>query len=187
MRYLRDSLSALCKALHKAEYVPLAATAASCLRLSPLGVDLHLHFSLLRDFQRIIDLDAKVPHRALQFGVAEQELDRPDVLRAPVNQGRLCPAHRVGPVDLGFQPDRGHPGIHNAGVLPRRQMRRLMYPTREQVLVGLQLGLGNPGRHGSSGGLGYLELHRTLRLVLHYHRPRHDLVAVRDIPHPERD
>lgn len=36
-----------------------------------------LDFSLLRYFQRIIDLDPKISNRALQLGMAEQELDGP--------------------------------------------------------------------------------------------------------------
>lgn len=36
-----------------------------------------LDFSLLRDLQRIIDLDPKVSNRTLQLGMAEQELDGP--------------------------------------------------------------------------------------------------------------
>lgn len=31
---------------------------------------------LLRDLDRIIDLNAEIPHRALDLGVAEQQLDR---------------------------------------------------------------------------------------------------------------
>lgn len=36
-----------------------------------------LDFSLLRYFQRIIDLDPKISNRAFQLGMTEQELDGP--------------------------------------------------------------------------------------------------------------
>lgn len=40
-------------------------------------------FCLLCHFQRIVDFDAKVSHRALQLGMSEKELDCPKVLRSP--------------------------------------------------------------------------------------------------------
>ena len=54
-----------------------------------------LRFCLLCHFQRIVDFDAKVSHRAFQLGMSEKELDCPKVLRSPVDQRRLCSAHGV--------------------------------------------------------------------------------------------
>ena len=48
-----------------------------------------LDVDLLRDRQSVFNLDAKVSHGAFQLGVAEQELNRTDVARAPVDQRRL--------------------------------------------------------------------------------------------------
>jgi hypothetical protein len=44
-------------------------------RAAAPGSDLNL----LGDFQGVIDLDAQVPHRRLKLGVAEQELNGPQV------------------------------------------------------------------------------------------------------------
>lgn len=54
-----------------------------------------LDFSLLRDFQRVIDLDAKIPDGAFELGMAKQQLNGPQVLGALVDQRRLSPAHRM--------------------------------------------------------------------------------------------
>ena len=45
--------------------------------------------NLFRYRKSVVDLDAKVPDGALDFGVTEQELNRPQVARAPINQGCL--------------------------------------------------------------------------------------------------
>jgi len=45
--------------------------------------DLNVHLS--RDRLCVLDLDSRVSDGAFQLGVAEQELDRADVARAPVN------------------------------------------------------------------------------------------------------
>ena len=45
--------------------------------------------NLFRYGKGIIDLDAEIPDGALNFRMAEQELHRPQVARAPVDQGRL--------------------------------------------------------------------------------------------------
>lgn len=52
-------------------------------------------FCLLCHFQRIVDFDAKVSHRAFQLGMSEKELNCPKVLRTPVDQRRLGSAHGV--------------------------------------------------------------------------------------------
>src|SRR4051794_27091576 len=52
--------------------------------------------SLFRYRERVIHLDAEISDRALDLGVTEQELDRPQVAGAPVDQGSLRPPQRVG-------------------------------------------------------------------------------------------
>ena len=44
---------------------------------------------LFCDFKRIIDLNAEVSHRTLQFRMAEQKLDRAQVLGFPVDERRI--------------------------------------------------------------------------------------------------
>jgi len=80
-------------------------------------------FGLLRHLQRIIDLDAEVSDRALQLGMTEQQVNRPEILGSPVDQCRLGPAHRVGSVIAGVQSDASDPGFHDPRILPCRNMR----------------------------------------------------------------
>lgn len=44
---------------------------------------------LLGDLQGVIHLNAEVSHGRLQLGVSEQQLHRPKVLGAPIDQRRL--------------------------------------------------------------------------------------------------
>lgn len=48
---------------------------------------------LLRNLERVVHLDAKVPDSRLQLGVPEQQLDGTQVLGPPINQRRLRPSH----------------------------------------------------------------------------------------------
>ena len=48
-----------------------------------------LDVDLLGYGQSIINVDAQIPHRALNLRVAKKELNGPQIARAPVNQGRL--------------------------------------------------------------------------------------------------
>lgn len=57
-----------------------------------------LDFGLLGDLKRIIYLDTKVSDRAFQLGMAKQELNGSEVLRALVDQCGLGTSHRVCPV-----------------------------------------------------------------------------------------
>ena len=52
-----------------------------------------LHLGLLGDLQRIVDLDPEVSDSAFKFGVPEQQLNRPEILRPPVDQRRFGAPH----------------------------------------------------------------------------------------------
>ena len=62
-----------------------------------------------------------------------------------------------------------------------------MNPARKQKVVRLQAGLLDPLLHSVSGRGRDLELHRTLRLVLHDHGASRHLVAVADVPDLQAD
>jgi hypothetical protein len=47
---------------------------------------------LFRYRERVIDLDAEVADRALNFRMAQQELDGAKVSRAPIDQGSFRPS-----------------------------------------------------------------------------------------------
>ena len=61
-----------------------------------------LDLGLLRNFQGVVDLNAEIPHSALQLRMTEQELNSPQVLGALVNWRRLGPPHRMSAVDRGI-------------------------------------------------------------------------------------
>jgi len=63
------------------------------------------HLGVLCQFQGIIDLNAEVPHGALELGVTQQELDCTQVLGPPIDQRRLRAAHRVCLVVSPHTPD----------------------------------------------------------------------------------
>ena len=50
---------------------------------------------LLSDGERVIDLDAKVPDRALHLGMAEEQLNHAEVSGSPIDQSRLGSTQRV--------------------------------------------------------------------------------------------
>ena len=51
---------------------------------------------LLGDRERIVDLDAEVPDRALHLSVAKEKLNRTEVPSPPINQSGLGSPKRVG-------------------------------------------------------------------------------------------
>ena len=73
---------------------------------------------LFRYGQGIIDLDAEVSDGAFDLGVAEQELDSPQIACASIDQGRLCPPEGMRSEDLWVQSDAGSPFGHKPRVLP---------------------------------------------------------------------
>jgi len=73
-----------------------AASAAFCRRAArsnKAGRVAASGVGLLSQFQRVLDFDAQVLHRAFEFAVPKQELHSAQVLRAPINQRGLRPAH----------------------------------------------------------------------------------------------
>jgi hypothetical protein len=63
--------------------------------LSRAAAECWLDFSLLRNLQSIIHLDAEVSDRAFQLGMAEQQLNGPQVLRALVDRRGLGESLRL--------------------------------------------------------------------------------------------
>ncbi len=81
------------------------------------------NFRLLGHLQGVVHFDPQIPNRALQFGVTQQKLDGPEVLRAPVDQRRLGAPQSVRAVGSRIQADLLHPAIDDTRVLPGRQVR----------------------------------------------------------------
>ena len=58
----------------------------------------------------------------VQFGMAEQDLHGPQVLRAFIDQRGLSSPHRVRAIDRRIEADGGNPLMNDPGILPRRNM-----------------------------------------------------------------
>ena len=84
--------------------IPLIATKIATLNLLDLegrafsSAPGRSNVHLLRNGNGIIHLDAEVSHGALDLGVAEKQLDGPQIARASVDQCCLGSAQRMGPV-----------------------------------------------------------------------------------------
>jgi hypothetical protein len=63
------------------------------------------HVDLLRHFERIVNLDAEIPHRALELAVPEKQLNRGQILRATVDQRCVGPTHCMRPVSCWTMSD----------------------------------------------------------------------------------
>lgn len=90
-----------------------------------------LDLGLLRDLERIVHFDAKVANRTLQLGMAKQQLNGPQILRAFVDQRCFRAPHRVRSVRRRIQPGRFGPMMHNPRILACRDVRRLCHSARE--------------------------------------------------------
>ena len=75
--------------------------------------------NLFRYRKRIIHFDAKVSDGAFDLGVAEQELDGPQIAGSAVDQRCFCSPQRVRAKDLWVQADAGEPFGEKPRVLPR--------------------------------------------------------------------
>jgi hypothetical protein len=62
-----------------------------------------LHLGLLGDLQRIVKLDPEIPDGAFEFGMAEEELNGPEVPGSPLDQRRFRAAKRMRSIGRGVQ------------------------------------------------------------------------------------
>lgn len=65
--------------------------------------------SSFRQFEGIFHVDPEIAYRAVNLGVAEQDLDSPKIARRFVNDRRLCSSERVGTVIVGLEADANYP------------------------------------------------------------------------------
>ena len=129
-----------------------------------------LYLHLLCDLQGVVHLNARVPDGTLQLGVSQQKLNRSEILGALVDQRRLGTAQGVGTVLGRIQIDGSHPPIDDPRILSGRQVRRVVLPAGEEVIVLSQTCLCDPGRDRRSAGFGDFELNGALCLALQDYR-----------------
>jgi hypothetical protein len=65
--------------------------------------------NLFRYCQRVIDLNAKMPDRAFDLGMPEQELDGPEITCPSIDQGRFCSSQGMRAEQPRVQPDASDP------------------------------------------------------------------------------
>jgi len=95
--------------------------------------DLHL----FRYRKRIVHLDAEIPDRAFNFGVAEHELDGSQIAGSPVDQRRLCPTQRMRAKQFRIKSDACHPFREKPTILAGRHALAATLSAREQELTGI--------------------------------------------------
>src|SRR5208282_2393442 len=88
---------------------------------------------LLRERQGIVDFDLEVTDGALNLRMSENELDRSQVAGLAVDLRRLGTAQRLRAKGAAFHPRVVDPAMRDARVLPRRQVRLIVDPAREDV------------------------------------------------------
>lgn len=118
-----------------------------------------LHFRLFCHFERIVNFDAQISHRAFQIAVPEQELDGPKILCSSVDKRGLGTSQRVRSVGCRIQTDLTHPVTDDTSILTCGQVRRTAKPAREQEIVSPQPALPNPRAQLLPRLFGNLELH----------------------------
>jgi hypothetical protein len=146
-----------------------------------------LHLSLLRDLQRVVDLDPEVSHCAFQLRVPKQQLNCSEIPRPPVDQRRFGTSQRMRSIRRCIEPNRPHPGPDDPGILPGRKMGRLCNAAWKEELLRLQMRRADLSRNRIARLLGDLKLHRPLRLLLHDNRAGGDMTALDHIVDAKSD
>jgi hypothetical protein len=90
---------------------------------------------LLRDLERVVDVDPEIAHRVLDLGMAEQQLHRPQVLGLSVDQRRLRSTNRMGTVLGPVEPRQLSAGPCGRAPPPTRPMlTRTVQPPQAPLL-----------------------------------------------------
>jgi hypothetical protein len=88
------------------------------------------------DTEGVVDFDSEVTHRALNLGMAEQQLDCSQISGAPIDQHCLCSAQGVRSKLRWTAPDTGHRFPNEPSILPSGQPVRVITAAGEQELTG---------------------------------------------------
>jgi hypothetical protein len=122
--------------------------------------------NLLRDAERVIDLDAEITDRAFELRVPEEQLDGSQVAGLLVDLGRLRSPHRMRAIGGAVEPGALDPGMDDPRILPGRQVRLRPEAAREEVLSFVGFDLRKLGTARCSGLFGNFELDRSAGLLL---------------------
>jgi len=114
----------------------------------------------------VVNLDAKVAHRALDLRVAEQRLNSAQIPSPPVDQRRLGPSQGVRSELQRVKTNAGDPLANQARILPGRQTAIGPPPASEQELSRSSASDPQMLVDGMPGLFGQLEPNRTTGLFL---------------------
>jgi hypothetical protein len=79
------------------------------------------HVDLLGYGQSIINLDTKIANRALDLGMAEQQLDGPQIAGTAIGYGGLGPTQRMRTEEALVEPDSAYPIADETRILSDRE------------------------------------------------------------------
>ena len=106
-----------------------------CDRPLPSWMWLASDIDLLGDCERIVDLDPEVTHCALKLGMAQQQLNCPQITGATINQRYLGSAQRVRSIGFGIETDTRHPARNQSCVLTGRYRSGRAAAAGEEELI----------------------------------------------------
>lgn len=129
---------------------------------------------LLRQHQRIICLDPKIPHSAFQLGVPEQQLTGTQVAGALVDHSDLRLTQAIGIIVGWIKADHGDPVIEEARVLPRCQVPVCIAAAGEEPITISGNLYMHPVRDGIAGWFCQFKWDWPTCLLLDHSGPRSD-------------
>ncbi|BAE52453.1 hypothetical protein amb3649 [Paramagnetospirillum magneticum AMB-1] len=130
-----------------------------------------LYFGTFGKMQRVLYVDAKVADRALDFGVAKQDLHGAQVARLLVDDGRLGAAQRMRSVVLRTQTDPSNPFIDETRILTSADVLGMIDPAGKHEIVKRASSTIEPGKNAVASGFKELELNRPAGFLLNDDRP----------------
>lgn len=158
--------------LYKITFVESLSGSRSCgLTAELLGTEAEefsaeLDFGAFSEMQRVFNVDAEVADRALDFGVAKQNLHGAQIAGLLVDDGRLGAAQRMRPVVLWTQADPDYPLIDEARILPGADVIGVIDPAGKHEIVKRPASTFEPGKNAAASRFKELELNRPAGFLL---------------------
>jgi hypothetical protein len=169
------------------EVLPARAVTASGLVRRADSDRQPLNLGAFRQRECILDVDAKIPNRAFDFSMAEENLDGTEISRGLVDDRCFCPPQRVRSVVFAPQPDCGDPLVDQPCILSRADVPGMITPTWEGVVVQHPTATLQPNQYAGSRRFKQLELYGPAGLLLHHNSPAPHPPAADKVSYPDLD
>ena len=143
--------------------------------------------NLLRDRERVVDLDAEISDGAFNLGMTKQELHCSEVAGAPVYQRGLGSPQGMRSEHLWIEPNACHPIRKEASILTRCHGPAQPAAAGEQILASLLSGRPQIVVNSLAGLIHQLKLDRSPSLLLPNCRAIERVAIRSDILDPQRD